>query len=144
MLLVEEMSRLSCTRTVFEVVWNLPHWPKFRCCQRRKNHRVGPVNMRVKINSRKRESDEVYLFYFETLWLEIWHACSWNILLFLGPADYIYIKPTFLGVWSDWVVFNLGKTWTPFFIWVLWYDTIRTQNGLSPCDREVYFVQSCV
>ena len=35
-----------------------------------------PVNVRVKINGRNRENDDVYLFYFETLRLKIWQACS--------------------------------------------------------------------
>ena len=43
---------------------------------------IGPVNVLVKIKRQNRENDYVYLFCFETLRLEIWHAMRVVEILF--------------------------------------------------------------
>ena len=51
------------------------------CCCQRQNPIVspGPVNVRVKINWRLRENNDVYLRYFKTHQLEIRHECISDI-----------------------------------------------------------------
>ena len=48
----------------------------------------------------KSENDDVYLFYFEILQLEIWHACSYSIILFQETCRLyiLHILFDFLGV----------------------------------------------
>ena len=49
-----------------------------------------------KIKQTKLRERDVYLFYFETLWLGIWHACSFNIILFYQNCRlYILLFHTF-------------------------------------------------
>ena len=76
--------------------------------------------------------DVKYLFYFETLGLEIWRLFK-TVFYSMGPADYTY--NTYFCIYK--VLKRLGSILSrseldPFFIYI-WYHTVRTQYGLSLC-----------
>ena len=70
---------------------------------------------------RNRENDNVYIsFILKPCDLKFGMHVVKTLLYFMKPADYTnctYFFDIFLGVWSEWAVFYVGQSSTPFFIY---------------------------
>ena len=119
----------------FTLVW-------FSLPSEARNHQVTWTNKCPSKNkqtkSRERWCIMVYIFYFETLQLEIWHAYSYNIVLVYETWRlYILHKLFCIKVGS---VFSKVR---PLSLYI-WYHTVWTQNGLNPLWLSTPFTKSAI
>ena len=59
----------------------------------------------------------LYLWIFKTLWLEIRHVWSVDIVLCMATCRFVKL---FLSIWCKWVVFYQDHSSAPFFLYGIW------------------------